>query len=242
MSTNESGTTLRMVQHRVLADPAHCLELARLLVMAKIESQQQGTRHYQRQGRRPAGKAGKHLKRSLAQARRASRLDELRGIEGAATAAWFELFGQLLKSPWRFPGRNRRPPRDPVNALLSLGYTWLLHRIQAKIQAHGLELNLGALHEYRAGRPSLACDLMEPFRLPAVDRWVLAICNRDQLAPADFVQTKEGTRLNPKRFGPTVTSWEQHWQSRGMDKVTDKAIERWIGEIRRRWSNPPTPS
>ena len=80
--------------------------------------------------------------------------------------------GQLLRPPWRFVQRVRRPPTDPVNALLSLGYTWVLTRTVARCEAAGLEVNLGGLHDYRPGRPSLACDLMEPLRVPAVDRWV----------------------------------------------------------------------
>src|SRR5205085_1352949 len=70
--------------------------------------------------------------------------------------------------PWTFPDRTRRPPTDPVKPLLSLGYTWLLGRVTARVEAAGYEPSLGGLHDYRPGRPSLGCDLIEPLRVPAV--------------------------------------------------------------------------
>ena len=119
-------------------------------------------RHFQRHGQADA--AG-FLERShdlRAKADAAGDVDILRGLEGTASAAWFSLFAERLPAPWQFPGRRRRPPPDPVNALLSLGYTFLLQRAIACAEAVGLEIYLGGLHSYRAGRPSLGCDLMEP--------------------------------------------------------------------------------
>src|SRR4051794_19751513 len=100
----------------------------------------------------------------------ATNADQVRGFEGAASAAWFAFLGGLFEPPWSFRARARRPPTDPVNALLSLGYTWLLNRMNARAEAAGYEIYLGGLHEYRAGRPSLGCDLIESLRIPAVDR------------------------------------------------------------------------
>ena len=104
------------------------------------------------------------------------------GHRGQRQLRWFELLGRLLNPPWQFSRRVRRPPTDPVNALLSLAYTWLTNRATARIQAHGLEVALGALHEYHPGRPSLACDLIEPLRVPIVDRWLVKTCNRNEVA------------------------------------------------------------
>lgn len=176
--SDSTTTTLRILQHRVLARDDCQRELARWLVASKIESQALAARHYQRQGATVARTVLHQLNDALTACRAAASLDQLRGVEGAASAAWFGLLGGLLQPPWEFTVRSRRPPRDPVNALLSLGYTWLLTRTRTRLEAAGLEVNLGALHEYRPGRPSLACDLIEPLRVPAVDRWVLALLNR----------------------------------------------------------------
>jgi CRISPR-associated endonuclease Cas1 len=97
-----------------------------------------------------------------------------------------------------------------VNALLNLGYTRLLQRASARCEAAGLELNLGALHEWRAGRPSLACDVMEPLRVPAVDRWVVALCNQGVVEPGHFVEEGGGIRLQPGQFGRILCEWERH--------------------------------
>jgi CRISPR-associated protein Cas1 len=218
-------TTLRMLQHRALADPARRREWACLVVKGKIASQAKAARHYQRHGEASAGEVRRQLEVALGQCDAAATADELRGLEGACTAAWFGLLGRLLQPPWAFTVRTRRPPRDPVNSLLSLGYAFLEARTTARCAAAGLEVNLGGLHEYRAGRPSLVCDLMEPLRLPAVDRWVLLLCNQGQVAPADFREEAGGIRLQPERFAGILHSWEEFWQ--GQDG--DAALEEWLG-------------
>ena len=125
---------------------------------------------------------------------------------GRSLCPWFEFFGKLLLPPWQLSRRVRRPPTDPVNALLSLGYTLLLQRTLAACEAVGLDAALGSLHEYHPGRPSLACDLMEPLRVPAVDRWVIALCNQHRIArkispPRDGVSAS--ARTFSRKYLPT---------------------------------------
>jgi CRISPR-associated protein Cas1 len=212
--------------------PAARLAAARIIVASKIDSQRQAARHYQRHGCHSAGAALRALDLACDLSRAAANIDALRGVEGAATAAWFNLFAELLSPPWHFPGRARRPPTDPVNALLSLGYTILQSRVVARCQAAGLEVYLGALHEYRAGRPSLACDLMEPLRVPSVDRWVLRLCHGGSLRPADFTDTTDGTRLQPAVFPGTIHDWEEHWVSGGHDTALDQNLEQYVRWLR----------
>jgi CRISPR-associated protein Cas1 len=233
---DSSSAALRMIQHRVLAHPPARLELARFIVQAKIESQMKAARHYQRQGLSIAGKFLEQLQSVLAMLPSVASLDALRGFEGQASALWYELFSQLLVPPWTFPGRNRRPPTDPVNALLSLGYTLLFRRTEARTEAHGLEVALGALHEFRHGRPSLACDFVEPFRVPAVDRWVLTICNQHRLQPQHFQNTPEGIRLTSDMFPRIIASWEQHFVSHGFERSLENCLQQWIS-ILRSWAN-----
>lgn len=114
-------------------------------------------------------------------------IDALRGLEGAGSAAYFSHFGRLIRnSDFSFKTRCRRPPTDPVNALLSFGYALLAHDIQGAINIVGFDPYLGYLHTQRYGRPSLALDLMEEFRPLIVDAMVLSAINRKALTPSDF--------------------------------------------------------
>jgi CRISPR-associated endonuclease Cas1 len=223
-----------MLQHRVLGDPCHRIELARRVVSSKITSQREAARHYQRQGCRVAGTILRRLAQAEAACQAARDLGQLNGCEGLASQAWFELLAASLLPPWQFVRRVRRPPADPVNALLSLGYTWLNNRATAWIQAAGLEVNLGALHEYRAGRPSLACDLIEPLRVPAVDRWLIRVCNRHELTPENFRKTNLGVRLEEGLFGRVLVNFEQHWADADMDRALQRQVHWMADEIRRR--------
>jgi CRISPR-associated protein Cas1 len=235
-------TALRIIQHQVLADPRHKLELARAVVREKIESQIAAARHAQRHGAREAGTALRRLNSALDNCPTARDLDGLRGIEGGATAAWYTLFGNLLISPWTFTQRTRRPPTDPVNALLSLGYTWLLSRTGTRCEAMGLEVGLGALHEFRPGRPSLASDLIERLRVPAVDRWVLAYCNEGHTKPADFeANDARGVRLTREMFPRALAEWEKHWVSNCLEDALNLAVDSFIRRIRGYANGPPTP-
>ena len=214
------------MQHRALADPEQRQRWAAAVVAAKVDSQIKAGRHYQRQGRAVAPDVLLRLQ-ELRDRSPAATLEQVRGLEGAASALWFDVLGRLLNPPWVFTQRTRRPPLDPVNALLSLGYTWLLARTVARCEAAGLEVNLGGLHEYRPGRPSLACDLMEPLRAPAVDRWVVWLCNQNRVAPEDFLTGSDGVRLQPGRFPGILREWEEHWLS----QQQEAELDRWLGEL-----------
>jgi CRISPR-associated protein Cas1 len=213
VGADPSTCALRLAQHQVLARPEHALTLARKVVAAKVASQAKAALHYYRHGCTAAGQAARDLAGLGAQAQAAPGLDVLRGLEGQASALWFAVLGRVLQPPWAFARRTRRPPTDPVNALLSLGYTLLLGRTQAVCEAVGLELYLGALHAYRPGRPSLACDLMEPLRVPAVDRWVVAVCHGKEVEPSEFEAVDGGgIHLQAAAYGRMLASWERQWQ------------------------------
>ncbi|MFW6296574.1 MAG: type I-D CRISPR-associated endonuclease Cas1d [Halothece sp.] len=132
-------------------------------------------------------------------------INSLRGLEGAGSAAYFGCFNTLIKnSQFQFTARSRRPPTDPVNSLLSLGYALLRHDIQSAVNIVGFDPYLGYLHVERYGRPSLALDLMEEFRPLVVDAVVLKVLNQSLLTPNDFIceplsnavsLTKEGLKI-----------------------------------------------
>jgi CRISPR-associated protein Cas1 len=119
-------------------------------------------------------------------------LDIIRGYEGSAAALYFSVFGRLLRNPWHFNGRNRRPPRDPINAMLSFGYTLLLSHVTSAAVTAGLDPCVGFLHPEYRGRPSMALDLMEEYRSQVIDRLVISIANQMILKPEHFSRTDDG--------------------------------------------------
>lgn len=127
------------------------------------------------------------LEGAIAKVDKTDAIDSLRGLEGAGSAAYFGCFNQLVKgSNFEFKGRNRRPPTDPVNSLLSFGYSLLRHDVQSAVNIVGFDPYLGYLHYQRYGRPSLALDLMEEFRPLVVDAVVLSVLNKRSLTPENF--------------------------------------------------------
>jgi CRISPR-associated protein Cas1 len=132
----------------------------------------------------------RHLAAMLKRLERSSALNESRGIEGEAAAHYFSVFSLMLKPSVReafsFDCRNRRPPLDPVNALLSFLYTLLLHDCVSALEGVGLDPREGFLHTIRPGRPALGLDLMEEFRAPIADRLALALINRKQVDQKSF--------------------------------------------------------
>jgi CRISPR-associated protein Cas1 len=230
--TSDSAAALRLLQYQALVNPVVKSQIARQIIADKIESQITAARHYQRHGtsvREFLTRAGQRL----AAVKLTLDLDVLRGLEGDSTKHWFALFAQLLKAPWQFPGRVRRPPTDPVNSLLSLGYTWLTNKTIARAEAAGLEIHVGALHEYRPGRPSLACDLVEPLRAPVVDRWVLSRLNQGHIRSSDFDEdVTHGVRLKRSRFMAVLTRWEQDWLARDTARLLDRHINTFIRRLR----------
>ncbi len=155
------------------------------------------------------------LQAAIGRAARAADLPALRGIEGAAAAAYFRAYRAAFDPAWGFIDRNRRPPRDPVNALLSLGYSWLTQAMMTALETVGLDPYLGYYHSERYGRPALALDLVEEFRAPVVDSLTLTLINRRLLRPGDFepldptegvLLTTRGLRVYARQFGQKLES------------------------------------
>ncbi|WGE70555.1 type I-C CRISPR-associated endonuclease Cas1c [Actinobacillus equuli subsp. haemolyticus] len=191
----QSGNVLlRQVQYK--KSETNPLPVARNIIAAKIQASK---RVLQRQIRNHGENADIQsaitaLNYSLQQLKTADNLDLIRGIEGDAAARYFGVFSHLIKenSGFHFDGRNRRPPRDGVNALLSFLYSILGKDISGALQGVGLDPQIGFLHADRPGRDSLAQDILEEFRAWWVDRMVLSLINRGQIKPDDFVTEASG--------------------------------------------------
>ena len=177
---------LRRAQYTRLSEPGFVLRMAQGFVAAKLAHQRALLLRHNRERQDPQVSAcAASIRQALDQAARKTSLMSLNGLEGAATAAYFRAYRLLIGPEWRFERRARRPPPDPVNVLLSFGYTLLAQASSGAAQAVGLDPYAGFLHEVAYNRPALALDLMEEFR-PVVDGVVLWCCRGGLLTPADF--------------------------------------------------------
>jgi CRISPR-associated protein Cas1 len=182
---------LRRAQYRRLEEPAFVLAMAQGFVAAKLAHLRALLlRHNREQPDEVVTAAGVQLNRALAALPRKTALTALRGLEGAASAAYFRSYRRLFGPQWSFARRARRPPPDPVNVLLSFGYTLLAQAAAGAVQSAGLDPFAGFLHEVAYNRPALGLDLMEEFR-PVVDGIVLWCCRGGQITPEDFTPGPE---------------------------------------------------
>ena len=174
---------LRLAQIQRVTDPAWSLDLARAIVRAKLANQRA---LLTTTGWPAAAAAAAQISAAAVGAERAADIDAMRGFEGAGAAAYFGAWRVALQRDWGFQGRAFYPPPDPVNAMLSFGYTLLLHDVLAAVQFTGLAPYLGTFHVVEAGRPSLALDLMEEFRPLVVDRLVGDLLKAGQVRRDQF--------------------------------------------------------
>ncbi len=178
---------LRVAQYRTAMDEAAALAIAREVVRAKLRNAGRLLADYRSHYPSDAlAAACEAMRRGAERAAAANDRSELMGYEGAAAATYFSAFGALNRSELPFEGRRKHPATDPINALLSLGYTLAMNEIRAVAEGAGLEPHLGFLHRVDYGRPSLALDLLEPFRSPLVDRLTLRLVNERILTGEDF--------------------------------------------------------
>ncbi len=190
---------LRREQFRRADDPDGSREVARAIVAAKIVNSrtvvQRALRDHHREEESPLRGAANSLAHCVRRVETAESLDQVRGIEGDAARIYFDVFGHLIvraKEEFPFNGRNRRPPTDRVNALLSFVYTILMHDVASALETVGLDPQVGFLHRDRPGRSGLALDLMEELRAPIADRLGLSLINRGQVRPKGFDISETG--------------------------------------------------
>lgn len=224
---------LRMAQHAAVLSTDHSLRISRAIVAAKLQSSRRMLLRWSRDA--PNARSRQRLsQRADMIADRISRVansgsgDHVRGIEGDGARIYFRGMAQHLDDVgMRFGTRTRRPPRDPVNALLSFGYGLLTTEIEGAINAIGLDHQLGFLHRPRSGRPSLALDLAEELR-PLADRFAVSMLKRRQLGPEHFVSTPGGgVYLSDEGREAVVKFWEAHKETRVPHRVLRRPVDRW---------------
>ncbi len=212
IGTGHKNVELRTNQYRASFDPKRCLALARSLVAAKIANCRTLLRRNWRgnndQEKAPPGLLS-DLQADIRHALRATSIEELLGVEGTAASRYFANFAAMLKQAkecenlFDFRHRNRRPPRDPINALLSFAYAMLTREWTVILSAVGFDPYRGFYHQPRFGRPALALDLMEPFRPLIADSVVITVINNREVRENDFIRRGGSCALKPggrKRF------------------------------------------
>ena len=212
------NSLLRMAQYRAHQDMAKRCELARRFVIGKLSNQRQRLLRYNRSHLdEEVNQATQHMTEAIRQLTlltfpepkvsaplvggdnpvMGTPLETILGLEGAGSAAYFGNFGEFIsdRERWPFEGRVKRPPTDPVNSLLSFGYSLLANKVASAVQMVGFDHFVGYLHSSFYGRPALSLDIMEEFRPVIVDSVVLTMLNHRMLTPDDFVIELDAYRL-----------------------------------------------
>jgi CRISPR-associated protein Cas1 len=213
---------LRQAQFRTAENANSTLGLARAMVAGKLRNSRQVLMRGAREAKSDADrdtlvKAARILATQIRKLPQAETLDALRGFEGDGARLYFEALPAIMREPLRekfpFDARNRRPPRDAFNALISFLYALVLADCRAALETVGLDPQLGFLHAVRPGRPALALDLLEEFRAPLADRLALTLVNRGQIQPGDF-DCREGgaVLLNDKGRKTVITAYQERKQ------------------------------
>jgi len=216
---------LRTAQYRKVEGTQAGLLLAKRFVEGKIRGACAVlNRTYRDYGEEHLKETSRDLTRLLRSLQCKETLNEVRGIEGTAANRYFAVFPHLIRMPgFTFSGREKRPPRDPVNAVLSFTYTLLTNDCLSALDAVGLDPQVGFLHALRPGKPSLALDLMEEFRAAFADRLVLTLFNRQQLQQKDFDQRPGGTVLLNERGRKTLLT---AYQKRKQEEVAHSLFKK----------------
>lgn len=216
---------LRRAQYRAADDPLQSCRTARTMIFGKLANARwiiERTRrdHGLRVDDAKLADASARIKALLPLAAEEISLDSLRGLEGTGAAAYFSVFDEMIlnnKEVFAFRGRNRRPPLDPVNAMLSFAYSLLAHDCASALESVGLDAYVGFLHRDRPGRSSLALDLMEELRPIMADRFVLTLVNNRMVAPSDFETRESGAVLMADDARKTFL---KAWQEKKKDTLT----------------------
>ncbi len=222
-----SAAATRAQQIRRFDDPHACLELAKALTVAKITNQRTLLR-------RNAPSLPRSVAEDLAvqadRAAKAESTDALLGHEGTAARHYFKWFPAMihderLRARFETVGRKRRPPPDPVNAVLSFGYAMLVHECTTALRLASLDPSIGAFHKPRPGKPALSLDLMEPFRPLIADSVALSLFNREEIRPGHFIDTAAGCAMSDHGRRAFFNAWGRRMATVVTHPVFDYRLE-----------------
>ncbi|TVQ95607.1 MAG: CRISPR-associated endonuclease Cas1 [Desulfovibrionales bacterium] len=251
MGVGQRNVETRMQQYRASFDDGRCLDLARRLVAGKIVNSRTLLRRNWREKEEQAQVPRDLLvllREDMRHAGRAASLAVLLGVEGAAASRYFQHFRNMLRTTsedlgFDFTVRNRRPPKDPVNAMLSFGYAMLTREWTMALSSVGLDPYRGFYHQPRFGRPALALDMMEPFRPLVADSVVLTVINNGEVRPEDFIFAAGGCNLKDAGRKKFIQAFERRLQQeithpifkyrityRQLFEVQSRLLVRWLAD------------
>ena len=226
---------LRQAQFHAAEDPDRALSLARVFIAGKLRNSRQVLLRSARDARNSADQkslrqAANAIAVNLRNLEYAQDLDAVRGLEGDAARTYFERFNTMVREDRRqefpFNQRTRRPPRDPVNALISFVYALLLNDCRSALEAVGLDSQLGFLHAVRPGRHALALDILEEFRAVLGDRLALTLINRGQITGKDFEQYPGGSvLLNEQGRKKLLVAYQERKREQISHPVLEQKVE-----------------
>ncbi len=221
VGSSNGNVLLRREQYRIADDPLRSCQTAKYMIFGKLYNSRwsiERTRrdHKPRIDQEKFQSASNAIKALLPQVLEETSMDSLRGLEGIGAASYFEVLDDMIlreKEAFFFRGRNRRPPLDNVNAMLSFAYSLLTNDCASALEAVGLDSYVGFLHRDRPGRTSLALDLMEELRPCFADRFVLTLINNRVMQPGDFEQAEDGAvRMTDEARRKFLKSWQERKQ------------------------------
>jgi len=216
---------LRIAQFEKYKDKEFTLKISTTFLQAKIDNYRTFLQKYQRNHpeidfTEPLEKLSE-LKSTIS---RKETLNSLRGVEGMCSAVYFKAYAKMFRKGLKFNQRTRRPPRDPINALLSFGYTLLTNEMTSILLAHGMDPQIGFLHSLSYGRPALSLDLIEEFRTPIIERLVLEVVNKEIIKKQDFIMEGEGVRLKEKAIKQFLAQYEKRMLTELIDPIDGKRV------------------
>ena len=218
----KGNVLLRKAQYKYSDEPNYSLHLCKLFISGKIQNYRNILRRFIRDNGEDFSivNAAEELQRCKRRVLNADSIDSIRGIEGEAATSYFGVFSHLLlkqKEDFIFNGRNRRPPKDAINAMLSFVYPLICNDMTAALETVGLDPYVGFMHTLRPGRASLALDMMEELRAYLGDRLVLSLINRKQITIKDFLQQGDEGIIMTDSGRKTIIS---AWQNRKKEQIT----------------------
>ncbi len=229
VSPKSKNIILRHQQFSKTESQEWCLSVAKKVIKLKInscivwiESQEKNF------GPINGGRVRNDLKNYKLLVDKSLSVDSLRGIEGVAARVHFSAFNTLNKSEFTWTGRNKRPPKDPINAMLSFGYSILTNRIHSALEGSGLDPYLGFYHKIRYGMPSLALDMLEIFRHEIVDSYVIKSVNLGKYKTRHFTERNGGVFFDEVVIKRFLYDWEKHLTKIDFQNKLNKEISRLI--------------
>lgn len=208
---------IRLAQYELWRDKEKKLQFSKAIIKNKINNQYKLLKYY--------GIDVPEIIEIKKNVDSANEIDEVMGFEGIASKIYFDYFKLVMQNDFEFNGRNRRPPKDEVNSLLSLTYSMVLNSILYELETSGLDSYLGFLHAIKYGRQALALDILEEFRQGFCDTFVIRLINRKEVKKEDFVYNEEeGMRFKPEAFKKYLEKYNNEKES--LIKIIKEQIEK----------------